>query len=246
VGLKGLLVTAFFAAYMSTIATHLNWGTSYIINDFYRRFMVTDKTEKHYVLSSRITTLLLMVLSIVVTTFISRISGAWEFILQCGAGLGSVLILRWFWWRINAWSEIAAMITPFIIFPIVSSMGIKFPISLFYLVAGTTIVWLVVTFLTRPTAEEKLKEFYTKIHPGGILWKRISDKLPEVKSDSGFGAMFVNWLFGVILVYSSLFGLGSFIFGDYTEFTIYLILAAISAVVIYRNLSKIGWEVISE
>ena len=133
-GLKGLLVAAFFAAYMSTIATQLNWGSSYIINDFYKRFINKEKDESHYVLSSRIATILLMLVSLVVTLFISKISGAWAFIIECGAGVGLVLILRWFWWRINAWSEISAMITPFIIFPILKSVGILFPYSLFIIV----------------------------------------------------------------------------------------------------------------
>jgi len=133
-GLKGLLVAAFFAAYMSTIATQLNWGTSYIINDFYRRFVKSKAEESHYVLSSRIATIVLMLISVVVTLFINRISGAWEFIIQCGAGVGLVLILRWFWWRINAWSEISAMIAPFIIFPILKSAGVLLPYSLFIIV----------------------------------------------------------------------------------------------------------------
>lgn len=241
-GLKGLLVAAFFAAYMSTIATQLNWGTSYIINDFYRRFVKSGEDEKHYVKSSRITTLILMLISIFVTLFINRISGAWEFIIECGAGVGLVLILRWFWWRINAWSEISAMITPFIIFPILKSSGIIFPYSLFVIVPGTTIVWLIVTYLTKPTSEEVLKSFYRKIHPGGILWKKISNQLPDVESDSGFFKLFINWFFGVILVYSFLFGTGKLIFGEFGAFIIYLIIAVISIVVIYFNLSKIGWK----
>lgn len=241
-GLKGLLVAAFFAAYMSTIATQLNWGTSYIINDFYRRFLQRNKDEKHYVKASRITTLIIMLISIFVTLFINRISGAWEFIIECGAGVGLVLILRWFWWRINAWSEISAMIIPFIIFPILKNVGIVFPYSLFIIVPGTTIVWLLVTFLTKPTSDEVLKSFYIKIHPGGILWKKISDQLPEIKSDSGFFKLFINWLFGVILVYSFLFGTGKLIFGEFKAFLIYLVLAILSVVVIYFNLSKIGWK----
>lgn len=241
-GLKGLLVAAFFAAYMSTIATQLNWGTSYIINDFYRRFVKSGKDEKHYVKSSRITTLILMLISIFVTLFINRISGAWEFIIECGAGVGLVLILRWFWWRINAWSEISAMITPFIIFPILKSLGIVFPYSLFIIVPGTTIVWLTVTYLTKPTSDEVLISFYKKIHPGGIMWKKISDQLPDVESDSGFLKLFINWLFGVILVYSFLFGTGKLIFGEFSAFAMYLIIAVISIAVIYFNLSKIGWK----
>ena len=243
-GLKGLLVAAFFAAYMSTIATQLNWGTSYIINDFYKRFVNKEKEESHYVLSSRIATIILMLISLVVTLFITKISGAWEFIIECGAGVGLVLILRWFWWRINAWSEIAAMITPFIIFPVLKNVEILFPYSLFIIVPGTTLVWVIVTLLTNPTEEKVLVSFYKKIHPGGIMWKKISDKLPDVESDSGFFRLFINWLIGVILVYSILFGTGKLIFGDIMEFLIYLIIAIISIIIIYLNLSKIGWKTI--
>ena len=243
-GLKGLLVAAFFAAYMSTIATQLNWGTSYIINDFYKRFVNEGKEESHYVLSSRIATIILMLVSLVVTLFINKISGAWAFIIECGAGVGLVLILRWFWWRINAWSEISAMITPFIIFPILKNVGILFPYSLFIIVPGTTLVWVVVTFLTKPTNEEVLFSFYRKIHPGGLMWKKISTKLPEVESDSGFFRLFINWLIGVILVYSILFGTGKLILGDITAFMVYLIIAAISVSIIYINLSKIGWKTV--
>lgn len=243
-GLKGLLVAAFFAAYMSTIATQLNWGTSYIINDFYRRFLNKEKTESHYVLSSRIATIILMLVSLVVTLFINKISGAWAFIIECGAGVGLVLILRWFWWRINAWSEISAMIAPFIIFPILKSTGILFPYSLYIIVPATTIIWLTITLLTKPTTEEVLITFYKKIHPGGLMWKKISSKLPEVESDSGFFKLFINWLFGVILVYSFLFGTGKLIFGEYESFFFYLAISAVSVIIIYKNLSKIGWKTI--
>lgn len=243
-GLKGLLVAAFFAAYMSTIATQLNWGTSYIINDFYKRFINQNAKESHYVFSSRLATIVLMLISIVVTLFINKISGAWEFIIECGAGVGLVLILRWFWWRINAWSEISAMIAPFIIFPILKNLGIIFPYSLFIIVPGTTIIWLTVTFLTKPTSDEVLISFYKKIHPGGVMWKKISSKLPEVESDSGFFRLFVNWLFGVVLVYSFLFGTGKLIFGEYESFFIYLIISAVSVYIIYKNLSHIGWKTV--
>jgi len=241
IGLKGLLVAAFFAAYMSTIATQLNWGTSYIINDLYRRFINKKKDEKHYVSSSRVTTIILMFVSIIVTLFITRISGAWEFIMECGAGVGLVLILRWFWWRINAWSEISAMVTPFIVYPILLGSGIKFPDTLLILVPATTIVWIVVTFITKPTDEEILKSFYRKIHPGGFLWNKIAKQLPDVKGDQNFIKMLINWIFGVVLVYSMLFGIGSLIFGMYTEVTIAFVLAAISILIIYKNLSSLGW-----
>ena len=182
-----------------------------------------------------------MLISIVVTLFINRISGAWEFILECGAGVGLVLILRWFWWRINAWSEISAMITPFVVFPIVNRMGIGFPNTLYYLVLATTVVWITVTFLTKPTDEDVLFAFYRKIHPGGIFWRKISDKLPDVESDTGFFGMFMNWLFGVVLVYSILFGTGKLILGDYLAALIFLATGIVSIFIVYKNLSGMGW-----
>jgi hypothetical protein len=187
-----------------------------------------------------------MIISIIVTLLITRISGAWEFIIECGAGVGLVLILRWFWWRINAWSEISAMITPFIIYPIISNLGVKFPDTLLILVPSTTIIWLLVTFLTPPTDEAVLFSFYKKIHPGGFLWKKIYSKLPGVKSDGNFLRMFINWLFGVLLVYSILFGTGKLIFGYYIEFVIYLLAAIVSIYIIYKNLSSIGWKSVVE
>lgn len=235
-GLKGLLVAAFFAAYMSTIATQLNWGTSYIINDFYRRFINKNDSEKNYISAARITTVILMLLSVFVTLMIGQISDAWQFLMECGAGLGLVLILRWYWWRINAWSEISAMVTPVFVFAFLNSMQIKFPYTLFYLVGITSVVWIAVTFLTKPVDKEILISFYRKIHPGGILWKEISDQLKDVKSDSGFGRSFINWLCGVVLVYSILFGTGYLLFGNYTELLICFAAALISSTVIYKNI----------
>lgn len=244
-GLKGLLIAAFFAAYMSTIATQLNWGTSYIINDFYKRFVSKNKSEREYVFASRLTTLFLMIVSVIVTLFISQISGAWAFLVECGAGLGLVLILRWYWWRINAWSEISAMITPFIALPFVRYTGIEFPFSLYYLVGLTTIVWITVTYLTKPTEKSVLISFYKRVFPGGKLWKPIADELPEIKGDSGFVRMFVNWGAGVLLVYSLLFGIGSLIFGEYLQTVIYLLIAVISFYIIFKNFNYIGWKKLS-
>ncbi|MBU0475197.1 MAG: Na+:solute symporter [Bacteroidetes bacterium] len=241
-GLLGMLIAVFLAAYMSTIASQLNWGTSYIINDFYRRFLVKTGTDKHYVLASRISMFIVVIFALVVTKyFLTTISGAWEFILAASAGTGTVLILRWFWWRINAWSEIAAMVTPFVILPIVTyGYDMTFPFTLYPIVAGTSIVWLAVTFLTKPTDEKTLFAFYRKVHPGGIGWKMISDKLPDVKSDSGFGLMFLNWFLGVILIYTSLFGIGKLLFGDYLLAATFILLAIFSGAIIYRNLGKQG------
>ena len=131
------------------------------------------------------------------------------------------------------------MITPFIILPIVTfELNMVFPFTLFPIVFGTTIVWLVVTFLTKPTDEKTLLKFYHKVHPGGIGWKNIAKKLPNVKSDSGFGLMFINWIFGVILVYTTLFGIGKLLFAEYGIAAIFMVLSLISGFIIFRNLNK--------
>ncbi len=244
-GLLGMLIAVFLAAYMSTIASLLNLGTSYLINDFYRRFVKRNASEKHYVFASRMGMLLVVVISLLLTHYVlTTISGAWGFILAASAGTGGVLILRWFWWRINAWSEIASMITPFVILPIVKyGFGMEFPMTLYPIVAGTTIVWLAVTFLTKPTDHAHLLKFYKKVHPGGVGWRRIARELPDVKSDSGFGRLFMNWLFGVMLVYSSLFFIGKLMFGAYLPAMIYLAFAVLSIFVIHKNLKKETYEV---
>ncbi len=238
-GLVGLLIAVFLAAYMSTIASQLNWGTSYLINDFYKRFIRKKAPEKHYVLVSRIGILLMVLFSLFVTRyFLSTISGAWEFIINASAGMGLVLILRWFWWRINAWSEISAMIAPLVIYPVARyGFGLQSPITLFPTVFGTTLVWLAATFFTRPTSRETLTRFYEKVHPGGRGWRPISTLMPHVRSDSGFGRMFVNWLCGVVLVYTALFGVGKLLFAHWLQAALYLGIGAIAAWVLYRNLT---------
>lgn len=233
-GLLGLLIAVFLAAYMSTIAAQINWGTSYLINDFYRRFINQSADERHYVLISRIAIALVVVVSLLIANnFLTTVSGAWEFIINASAGMGAVLILRWYWWRINAWSEISAMIVPLIIYPIALSYGLHSPITLYPVVLGTTIVWLLVTFTTKPVKEEKLLEFYERVHPGGLGWKRVSQKLPHIESDRAFGGLFVSWVCGVALVYSSLFGIGEFIFGEFTAGFIYSLVALTAVVIIY-------------
>jgi len=246
-GLKGLLLAAFLAAYMSTIATHLNWGTSYFINDFYRRFLVKGKSEKHYVSIARLMTIVFMFLSIIVTTQMTTISGVWSFVIECGAGLGLVLILRWFWWRVNAISEIVATIMPFIVYGVLhfGKFDIKFPDTLYVIVPLTTIAWLITAFITKPTDESKLRSFYTKVHPGGIGWKRISDKLSNIQSDKGYFLLFVSWAAGIVMVYAFLFGMGKIIFGQYLSGFIFIIVGIAAGYIIKRNFTKVGWDVLN-
>lgn len=239
-GLLGLMIAVFLAAYMSTISSQLNWGTSYLINDFYRRFIKKEENEKHYVMISRIGIVLLMIFSLIITKYLlNTISGAWEFIINASAGMGAVLILRWFWWRINAWSEISAMIAPLIIYPVAHyGFGIESPMTLYPTVIGTTIVWLVVTFITAPADDKTLKDFYHKIHPGGPGWNKLAVAYPDVKQDSGYGKLFLNWVLGVVLVYTSLYTFGRFIFRDYTQGFIGAIVAIIAGYVIYVNIKE--------
>jgi Na+/proline symporter len=239
-GLLGLMIAVFLAAYMSTISSQLNWGTSYIINDFYKRFVRKDAPETHYVLISRIAIVFLTIFSLLITKYLlTTVSGAWTFIVNASAGMGAVLILRWYWHRINAWSEISAMIAPLIIYPIsVYVFDMKSPMTLYPTVLGTTIVWLVVTFVTKPTEEKKMETFFRKIHPGGIGWKTYAAKYPDVKQDTGYKYLFMQWLFGVLMIYSTLYGVGQVIFKEYLSGFIGLAIAAVSAWIVYKGFSK--------
>jgi len=242
-GLKGMLVASFFAAYMSTISTQLNWGSSYIVNDFYKRFVSPGLSEKRLVLISRLTTLLIMAISLAVTSVMSTISGAWAFLIEAGAGLGLVLILRWFWWRINAWSEITAMVVPLGAYAVMKyRWNIPFPESLFYIVTVTTLSWILVTCLTKPTAAATLENFYRRIHPGGIGWRKIIRNLPGIRSDGGYGRLFLSWLAGIIMVFCALFGTGKLILGEHGLGALFLVISLLAAGFISWSLSKCGFE----
>lgn len=244
-GLLGLLLAAFLAAYMSTLASQTVWGTSYIVNDLYKPFINKNSDEKKYVKVARITVALLMILSLYVTTLFNQISDAWKFVLAMSAGIGLVLLLRWFWWRINAWSEISAMIAPYVIFPVLHwGFGLDvikddFELSLIIIVLWSTLVWLSVTFLTKPEKDEKLKSFYKKVHPGGIGWEKIANDMPDVKGDTGYGRLFVNWVAGSLMVMFTLFGTGKIIFGEYGKAVIFIAIAIISGFIILMNFKKI-------
>ncbi|MBN2041309.1 MAG: Na+:solute symporter [Spirochaetes bacterium] len=237
-GLLGLTVAAFLAAYMSTISTHLNWGSSYIMNDLYKRFMKKGGTERHYVVVSKIITLILVAISSLLILVINSISGAWAFIIECGAGLGLVLILRWYWWRINAWSEIVAMLAPFAGYSITKFvLKISFPESLFFIVLFSTIAWVIATFVTKPTDSNKLLEFYKRVLPGGPGWKKVDDGQIENKSEK-LTSLFINWIMGIVLVYTSLFGIGKIIFKEYLPGFVLLIIAVVLFTGISLRLKK--------
>jgi solute:Na+ symporter, SSS family len=243
-GLLGLLLAAFLAAYMSTIASQTVWGTSYIINDLFKPFLTPGASEKFYVKVSRITTFVLVVFSMIITTQFSKISDAWKFVIAMSAGIGLVLILRWFWWRVNAWSEISAMVAPYVIFPVLKygfhldPISSDFELCLILIVAWSTIIWLLVTFLTRPSDEAKLKQFYRLVHPGGWGWRKFSQQMPDVVSDKGYKYLFMNWFLGCVMVLMTLFCFGKFLFHETGEGVAFLGLAIISALGILYGLLK--------
>jgi Na+/proline symporter len=186
---RGFMMAGFAAAYMSTVGTQLNWGASYLVNDFYKRFLNRNATEKHYVAVSRWATIFLFLASAFVTMHLQSIEGAWKFLLALGSGTGLVLILRWYWWRINAWSEISAMITSLVVsIAAITLVKGRFPAGdmrsdawvMLVTVGVSTVVWLSVTYLTKPEPEEVLESFYRRVRPGGPGWRRISER-------AGFG-----------------------------------------------------------
>jgi SSS family solute:Na+ symporter len=247
-GLIGLLFAAFLAAFMSTIATQLNWGTSYLVNDLWRRFVKKDGDEKYYVGVSRWMTFALALVGILITTQLNSIAGAWEMILSASAGLGLVLILRWYWWRINAWSELAATLVPIfiaIVAGIMSAAGQKlpgfsnpFPTNLFFVVAVTTIAWLITTFLTRPTDAERLDAFYQRVHPAGPGWKPVAARNPNVRPTERLGPLVVNWILGIIFVYATLLGVGYLMFGSTLTGLILVAVSIGSAVLLWRLIGR--------
>ncbi len=216
VGLKGLLLASFLAAYLSTISTQLNWGAGYIANDLYSRFMARkDASQASLVMASRVATMVLMVCGLGVTVLMDSISGVWLFIIECGAGLGLVLILRWYWWRINAWSEITATVTPFISFALSRFVfDLQFPESYFFTVGSTTVVWILVTYLTPAESHTTLSKFYGRVRPDG-WWKPFKSGEPNEKSALGWLAL--CWVSAIAFAYSLLFLTGKVIFGLWDE-----------------------------
>lgn len=250
-GLRGLLFTAFLGAYMSTISTQLNWGASYLTNDLYKRHVEengVETSQKQLVKVGRVFTVIIMIIALIITSFIDTIDGAARFLIASSAGLGAVLILRWYWSRINIWSEIAATIAPiigytlskFILAPMfdieiapdeiqnnfVANEGILLCTTLF-----TTIVWLLVTFLTKPESEETLKKFYLRVEPEGA-WNTIKEKLNIPKTKSQIPALIICWVSATALTYSTLFLIGKLIFQDYYYALINLVIAIISFLIL--------------
>jgi solute:Na+ symporter, SSS family len=249
--LRGLMIAAFLAAFMSTVGTQLNWGTSYLINDFYRRFLVRQAGEKHYVLVSKMIIVLLVILSGYAAANITSIQSAWQLLLGMGAGTGSVLVLRWYWWRINAWSEISSMIAAFIVsmsltrIQFAGNTSVVFAKTALITTAITTLVWLVTTLITRPEPEEKLVQFYRRVRPTVHGWKHIAALAPDVAPVRDLTANTFDWIMGCALVYCCMFSIGELALHEWLMGTLLLIAAALSGYFIYWSLSRRGWQTLS-
>ena len=262
-GMKGILIVSFLAAFMSTIDTHLNWGSSYMINDIYKRFFKPNESEVHYVFVGKIFTIILMVLAAFTALKMQSISKAWEFIFSMGAGIGLVLILRWFWWRINAWSEITALATSisvtislevlawsqtiaagdtyelFAASPILFGISLQVHHKLMIIVPLAIIAWLTATFLTNPEPVDKLKEFYNRVQPGG-WWEPITAGYTHTLQPVSEG-FFMQWIAGILMIYGFTFGIGNLIFQNYSLSVILFGCAGIGSYLVWnRSLSKLN------
>lgn len=245
-GLRGLLFVAFISAYMSTISTQINWGASYLVNDFYARFIKpesqfsqAEKAEKAYVRAGRWSSLVLLVSAAFVTTQINSIDQAAQFLIACGAGLGSVLILRWYWWRINAWTEITATIAPvpillFSMFVLEPHFGERFTQnngSFYVVVSGTILLWLCATYLSKPTKTEVLKSYAERVRPGGY-WPGTEYQKTH------FRRSWWQWFLAIVIGYGSLFGVGYLVFQSHKQGLIWIFAALLATVLLVLSRKK--------
>lgn len=245
-GLIGIVLASLIAAVMSTLSTHLNWGSSYVVNDFYLRFIKPEATDKELVAVGRISTVGLMILSSILALALSSALNAFNILLQIGAGTGLIFILRWFWWRINAYTEISAMAISFVVaifFEVINpQLGlIDIPaeeayLKLIYSVSITTVGWLLVTFMTQPEKDEVLLSFYRKVTPASMGWKKLLDRYPAEKEEKGtLGKEIGLMITGTFMVYAALFSTGFFIYGEVLPGVVSAIIALIGGVIIFRS-----------
>ena len=263
-GLLGLVLASLISAYMSTISTQLNWGSSYIVYDFYKRQINPEASQKRLVAVGRLSTVLLMVLSTLFALLLQNAMQLFNLLLVFGAGTGLIFILRWFWWRINAWSEIAAMVVSGVISLALAipSFGLKealfgvegvlpawaeFP----FVVAVTTSVWLLITFLTPSESKEVLRSFYTKIQPGGPGWKKVINAAKDESIDLTEGETgwtvpsgIIAMLLGCLMIYSIMFATGYFIYGEYQLALPLSAIAVVSAFFLIKTWKKIRVRVL--
>lgn len=242
-GLLGIMIASLFAGFMSTISSHLNWGSSYMVNDVYHRFFRKDAEQKELVLVGRISTLLMMIGGAWLALGLENAKQAFDLVVLLGAGTGLIYILRWFWWRINAFTEIAAMVSSFIIalyFTLYYKGDLTDVDKLLINLAVTTVVWLIVTYATRPTSNEVLTKFYNKIQPLATGWMPVVQKNGLIVTRENYVQKIIAMLLGVVLVYAALFGVGLLIYGQLLPAVLSIAVAAISGFLIARK-----WETVS-
>jgi len=249
VGMRGILLATFAAAFMSTISTQLNLGSSYLVNDVYKRFIRKSASDREYVLAGRLATVVILLVGAVATWSMETVAGAWRFLLAIGAGTGSVYILRWYWWRINAWSEISAMATSFIgatFLQVVVGWDGGDPKQFAWLMLGTlaisTITWVMVTFLTKPENDETMDSFYRRVYPGGPGWKRVAERVGMDSTENTILPDLGAFLLGSLLVLGLMFGIGKLVLGFVLPGVLYLLLAGVSGWGIWRLLERSGWK----
>jgi len=239
-GLLGLVIAALTAALMSTISTHLNWGSSYLVHDFYRRFINDTASEKDQVRIGRVSTMILMILAAILALFLTNALQAFNILLQIGAGTGLLFLLRWFWWRINAYSEIAAMIVSFamaIYFELIYKGDLVSYEKMCIAVAITTVVWLGVTLMTRPTEINTLKKFYAKIQPSGSGWQPVislMDKSELSLKKTTLSQEILMMFLGCILIYAAMFSIGHLLYGNWLAFGLALLIGLVSLIMLRR------------
>jgi Na+/proline symporter len=243
-GVLGLMVAGLLAAYVSTISTHLNWGTSYLVHDLYRRFIRTDADERHYVMMGRIVTGLLMLCAAAMTFLLESARASFELLLSIGAGSGLLYLLRWYWWRINAWSEIAAMAVSFVVsvgFFVAGKTGfaVDANVALLVTVFATTVAWITVTLATSPENDATLIRFYQLVRPAGSLWGPIPAKAGVGASPDSIALQLLGWVLGCMFVYSTLFGAGTALYGYTTQAVVFGVIWVISGVGLIRILNRL-------
>jgi hypothetical protein len=240
---------------MSTIATQLNWGTSYIVEDFYRRFFVRHASERHYVHISQLVTVLLVIMTGYVSAQLASIRSGWQVVLQVGAGTGSVYMLRWYWWRINAWSEISAMITALAVTLALhwenlanallgrpslftGSDTVVFAKDILTTTLLTTLVWIIVTLATAKEPDSILLSFYRKVRPDATGWQPIALLAPEIPRTHDLVRNLWCWILGCVMVYSALFGVGKLLLRHWPLGIFLVLLATVCAWQMSRELSR--------
>ncbi|HUO52355.1 MAG TPA: Na+:solute symporter, partial [Gemmatimonadaceae bacterium] len=243
-GFLGLMIAGLLAAYRSTIETHLNWGASYLVHDFYRRFLKKDASERHYVWAGRVVTALLMIAAATLTLALDTAAESFQLILGIGAGTGLIYLLRWFWWRVNAWSEVAAMASSFLValgFFIAKKTGHPVPDaeSLIITVVTTSIVWITVAFLTPPTDRATLVSFYRKVRPAGPGWTSVRAEAGVTAAPDSLPQALLGWVLGCTLIYAALFGTGSFLYGRTPQGIFWTVLFVISAAGLIRLVPRL-------